>query len=109
PSPPLARSLPCSLPHSVCFFFPAPAPTEIYTLSLHDALPILPLLEAVHDRIGQKDPAHVIAPPEREPVPTRRPRGGRSPMRRDWTESLMTAEKLYQRGRRTGAPQDASC
>src|SRR5690554_7477766 len=22
------------------FFFPAPAPTEIYTLSLHDALPI---------------------------------------------------------------------
>src|SRR5690606_41830030 len=23
-----------------CFFFPAPSPTEIYTLSLHDALPI---------------------------------------------------------------------
>src|SRR5438477_3369088 len=25
------------------FFFTAPAPTEIYTLSLHDALPIYPL------------------------------------------------------------------
>src|SRR5947199_5803776 len=25
------------------FFFKVPAPTEIYTLSLHDALPILPL------------------------------------------------------------------
>src|SRR5690242_21929329 len=25
---------------SVCFFFNDPAPTEIYTLSLHDALPI---------------------------------------------------------------------
>src|SRR5690606_39751202 len=24
----------------LCFFFTAPAPTEIYTLSLHDALPI---------------------------------------------------------------------
>src|SRR5699024_12802907 len=26
------------------FFFPAPAPTELYTLSLHDALPILALV-----------------------------------------------------------------
>src|SRR5206468_7019902 len=26
-----------------CFFFTDPAPTEIYTLSLHDALPILEL------------------------------------------------------------------
>src|SRR5699024_12608455 len=31
--------LPCSL-HSFLFFFTAPAPTDIYTLSLHDALPI---------------------------------------------------------------------
>src|SRR5688572_31779714 len=28
------------LPFYVCFFFNATAPTEIYTLSLHDALPI---------------------------------------------------------------------
>src|SRR5690554_7363826 len=28
------------------FFFTAPAPTEIYTLSLHDALPISALLQA---------------------------------------------------------------
>src|SRR5207248_11584093 len=28
--------------HALCvFFFPTPAPPEIYTLSLHDALPIL--------------------------------------------------------------------
>src|SRR5699024_12681099 len=28
-------------PHPFFFFFPAPATTELYTLSLHDALPIL--------------------------------------------------------------------
>src|SRR5438034_10553213 len=28
-------------PHFIDFFFTAPATTEIYTLSLHDALPIL--------------------------------------------------------------------
>src|SRR5437870_3391442 len=32
--------LACSLTLSLLFFFNAPAPTEIYTLSLHDALPI---------------------------------------------------------------------
>src|SRR5439155_22085999 len=31
------------------FFFNDPAPTEIYTLSLHDALPILTLLKARAD------------------------------------------------------------
>src|SRR5438309_6909 len=36
PSLPLSRPPPLSL----FFFFNAPAPTEIYTLSLHDALPI---------------------------------------------------------------------
>src|SRR5438874_10704751 len=30
------------------FFFHDPAPTEIYTLSLHDALPICPLVAAGH-------------------------------------------------------------
>src|SRR5690349_25173811 len=30
----------CSLLTSICFFFNDPATTEIYTLSLHDALPI---------------------------------------------------------------------
>src|SRR5437868_9896723 len=30
-------------PHAYCFVFTTPAPTEIYTLSLHDALPIWPL------------------------------------------------------------------
>src|SRR5699024_12443720 len=31
----------CILPASTCFFFNDTATTEIYTLSLHDALPIL--------------------------------------------------------------------
>src|SRR5947209_16061431 len=31
---------PDQTPISLCFFFQAPAPPEIYTLSLHDALPI---------------------------------------------------------------------
>src|SRR5690349_23009812 len=31
---------------SVCFFFSGPPPTEIYTLSLHDALPILQKAQA---------------------------------------------------------------
>src|SRR5690606_41981129 len=37
----------CAAPlslHISFFFFPAPPPTDIYTLSLHDALPILLLL-----------------------------------------------------------------
>src|SRR5947209_11174219 len=33
-------SLTLTLPHFLFFFFNDPAPTEIYTLSLHDALPI---------------------------------------------------------------------
>src|SRR5262249_60253780 len=40
-SPPMLRSLRlCSHSLSPPFFFHAPAPPEIYTLSLHDALPI---------------------------------------------------------------------
>src|SRR3712207_9426496 len=31
--------------YSMCFFFNDTATTEIYTLSLHDALPIFPLLQ----------------------------------------------------------------
>src|SRR5438876_2841361 len=30
----------CNISHGIVFFFTAPAPPEIYTLSLHDALPI---------------------------------------------------------------------
>src|SRR5207302_10896642 len=46
------------------FFLPAPAPTNLYTLSLHDALPILRLLHAGvrHRRRLQRrqhrDPVH---------------------------------------------------
>src|SRR3712207_6979269 len=35
-----------------CFFFNDTATTEIYTLSLHDALPILPVLKPLHDEAG---------------------------------------------------------
>src|SRR5437867_10146262 len=41
---------PCSLINSF-FFFNAPAPTEIYTLSLHDALPIL--ADGVRDQMSE--------------------------------------------------------
>ena len=39
-----------------CFFFNDPAATEIYTLSLHDALPIFGTIEG----IGDNDKLHVI-------------------------------------------------
>src|SRR5690348_18250820 len=42
------------------FFFNAPAPTEIYTLSLHDALPISPA-----ERVVRRFPD---SPRSREPV-----------------------------------------
>src|SRR5438477_12829568 len=48
-------SLPCS-PFSF-FFFNHPAPTEIYTLSLHDALPISP-----PRRTGSPPPRRRAAP-----------------------------------------------
>src|SRR5207253_11170586 len=43
---------PLLLLHSFFFFFTAPAPTEIYTLSLHDALPIWAVLRL--RRAGQE-------------------------------------------------------
>src|SRR5947199_6175378 len=50
----------CSIFFFIFFFFNDTAPTEIYTLSLHDALPILDVpahrlgevLEPAHERIG---------------------------------------------------------
>src|SRR5258708_13723129 len=39
----MSCSLDFSTPHSYIFFFNDTATTEIYTLSLHDALPILPV------------------------------------------------------------------
>src|SRR5690606_40654691 len=38
----LARAIHCHLPRARCFFFADAPPTETYTLSLHDALPISP-------------------------------------------------------------------
>src|SRR5207244_11297015 len=54
---------------SPLFFFTAPAPTEIYTLSLHDALPILP----VADHRAEQDRRHRVE------AGHRRPRAGRNP------------------------------
>src|SRR5256885_9596998 len=39
--------------HSTLFFFKDTATTEIYTLSLHDALPISDVLQGACDRIDQ--------------------------------------------------------
>src|SRR5438876_9777221 len=47
----------------LCFFFNAPATTEIYTLSLHDALPIYPSARGrAVPRLGR-----VAGPPARRP------------------------------------------
>src|SRR5437773_11178856 len=61
------------------FFFNAPAPTEIYTLSLHDALPIsmVRLLEQLLEREGYTnlkatvDPREVLAWVHRDRKSTR--------------------------------------
>src|SRR5439155_4454445 len=64
------------------FIFYAPPPTQIYTLSLHDALPIYPhgargararprLHARLHDRVGSR---HRGGRAHREPVRPRRPR-----------------------------------
>src|SRR5947209_18706529 len=42
----------CSLV-SLCFFCTDTATTEIYSLSLHDALPILRVSDGVSDRLGR--------------------------------------------------------
>src|SRR5258708_29754786 len=39
-------------PVSAFFFFNDTATTEIYTLSLHDALPIYPAIAVVHNNLG---------------------------------------------------------
>src|SRR5437588_12346022 len=44
-----------SAPFSIFFFFNDTATTEIYTLSLHDALPIFGLLRAGLSTWGQRD------------------------------------------------------
>src|SRR5438093_2856330 len=43
-------------PFYFLFFFKAPATTEIYTLSLHDALPICPQHDGAFGRPGHCDP-----------------------------------------------------
>src|SRR5437868_10580960 len=53
---------------SSLFFFNDPAPTEIYTLSLHDALPILKpsALDLQYDLIGVATAAHCRGSPRSE-------------------------------------------
>src|SRR5690606_42023098 len=64
------------------FFFNAPAPTEIYTLSLHDALPI----SAGDDRERRR--------PHRRPTPVRHRRrmGRQAPSRREGRSEEHTSE-----------------
>src|SRR5437879_8011531 len=51
-----------------CCFFNATAPTAIYTLSLHDALPILPLALAQHRGFRELAPPAEAGPPPRLPL-----------------------------------------
>ena len=53
--------------HFVCFFFNDTATTEIYTLSLHDALPISVIDESLDIMVWalkQNDPEHLLDIPE---------------------------------------------
>src|SRR5438067_7686625 len=60
PPPPLASAsshvLPLCLPTPILFFLNPTAPTDIYTLSLHDALPIWNLPDAVRALHAADDP-----------------------------------------------------
>src|SRR5690606_41577728 len=78
---------PASLLH-FSFFFNDTATTEIYTLSLHDALPIFRPLPAARDR-----------PPGRPPVPgpadrPARPGGQEDGRSEEHTSELQSREKL---------------
>src|SRR3712207_7975667 len=78
------------------FLFNDTATTEIYTLSLHDALPICPILA----RAGQaRRPAGAAAredPPPRRRGPRDAPRGGQGPRRRseEHTSELQSRQYL---------------
>src|SRR5438034_8934475 len=50
------------LPHLFFFFFTHTAPTEIYTLSLHDALPISPLRRVEEARTREGRVARLVQP-----------------------------------------------
>src|SRR5260221_12037954 len=70
----LSLSVPCLLNvpslHPPFFFFNDPATTEIYTLSLHDALPIfVPELWAVHSVLAGLLPNRTLPEPPRVWVP----------------------------------------
>src|SRR6266571_8295527 len=63
------RSLPCSQ----FFFFNDTATTEIYTLSLHDALPICPARRASpRGSLAARCPARRTPPSRRRPSPPQR-------------------------------------
>src|SRR2546425_13175065 len=53
----------CVLCQSLFFFFNDTATTEIYTLSLHDALPIFGLLQ-LGQQISRADESHEVTPLE---------------------------------------------
>src|SRR5256886_9692436 len=59
------------MPLSLFFFFNDTATTEIYTLSLHDALPIFArrLLEGTYPRLCRRRPVRQRATSQREPDP----------------------------------------
>src|SRR5699024_12855070 len=66
-----SRSVPPAHPPPPPFFFPAPSPTLLYTLSLHDALPIS----------WSSGTRSAAAPPPRCPPPGRSRPGPPSPPR----------------------------
>src|SRR5207253_11215877 len=81
---------------SSCFLFPAPPPSEIYTLSLHDALPIFELLQLAADDLE----GHEVVALEPQDVPepcqvllVELPVPGRGPLRLDQALRLQRSEE----------------
>src|SRR3712207_8262601 len=94
----------------MCFFFNDTATTEIYTLSLHDALPISPSSSAPPAVPATTSPAmdHPTRPPSRPPTtpspraarsscakaPTSPPPPSRSPRSEEHTSELQSRQYL---------------
>src|SRR2546430_9124797 len=77
---------------SVCFFFNDTATTEIYTLSLHDALPICISLGELGDLLSRE---LFVGPHQQESsVGERRERGGTARRSEEHTSELQSQSNL---------------
>src|SRR6266496_6747383 len=91
----MSTTIPCASSSSLFFFFNDPATTEIYTLSLHDALPIpvRPPCRAPRNGRTARTPIAWRRRWDRRPAPARR-RPGRCPRSEEHTSELQSRRDL---------------